>query len=96
MTAFALEALHIVGQIFAGLLMLVMLGFIAGVCVCCIMRPRPNGYAQRFRLPKDRQTKRRTLKVTPDRDHPEIVGDVPHFHRAQYPASRANVQRGEG
>lgn len=96
MTAFALEALHLIGQMLAGLLMLVMLGFIAGVCVCCVMRTRPNGYAQRFRLPKDRRPKRRTLFITPDHQDPHIVGDVPHFHQAQYPASRPNVRRGEG
>ena len=43
-----------------------------------------------------KQERKRTLLITPDHQDPHIVGDVPHFHQAQYPASRANVRRGEG
>lgn len=96
MTAVALGILHGIGAVFAGLLFLFMLAFIAGVTVCCVFRPRTNGYARRYRLPKNRAP-RRTLIVTPENRDPHIVGDVSqaHWPKATYPHSRANV-KGEG
>ena len=93
----ALVILHWIAFGLAAMLLIVVLAFIAGVCICCVMRTRPNGYARRYRLPKKR-TPARTLKITPERDDPQIIGDVSQarWPQGRYPASRPNIVRGEG
>lgn len=101
MTATTLYVLHCIAFALGLTLLAAMLAFIAAVCImvwlCSIFRAESNGYAKRFRLPKDR-TPRRTLKITPEREDPEIVGDVSQaqWPQGRFPASRANVRRGEG
>ena len=85
----------VIAWIFGGLLLalaasIITIPVMMFLCLVCRTR-RPNDYARDFRLPKQRAPKR-TLMLTPERDDPQIVGEMPRFTQAQYPASRANTR----